>query len=184
MTTAAFIGHGLKTRGLPSPTAGWSRAMPTRAACGSFNANFRWLAETGLGITGIGNGQDTHQFLTIPGGVCIDSKWIGNVRTATESFQELKCFKFYGHYWVTHGGINYDVCYNNTFHATSEIIWTNLIAADPDVAGRGGLNAQSLYKLEKPIPAGDYLVKLPGTGPTAGRSGKSSRKHRSEALPR
>lgn len=67
-------------------------------ACASFNHNFKWLAENGLGITGMTNGQDYSQFLTMPGGVCIDSKWAGNVRTATQGFDQLKCFKFYQHY--------------------------------------------------------------------------------------
>lgn len=111
-------------------------------ACGSFNQNFKWLAEKGLGITGITNGQETGQFLTMPGSVCIDSKWVGNVRTSTKAFGSLRCFKFSGHYWVMHGGVNYDVCYDNTFHSVSEIIWTRLLQPDQSLVGKGGARSE------------------------------------------
>ncbi len=152
--------------GVGAANGGLVKGLINACACASFNHNFKWLAETGLGITGITNGQDTSQFLTVPGGVCIDSKWPGNVRTSTQGFQDFKCFKFYQHYWVVYGGLNYDVCYNNTFQSTDQIIWTKLIAPEPELARKAGLTNQELYKLAKTIPAFDYLVKLPGTGPT------------------
>jgi hypothetical protein len=136
----------------------------TAVACGSFNYNFKWLAENGLGIAGMGTNQDPAQFLTIPGAACIDSKWLGNVRTSTQGFDQLKCFKFSGHYWVTHGGVNYDVCYNNTFATTAEIIWTKLLAAAPNLVGKGGLGADQLFRLEKPLPAGDHLFMVQQNG--------------------
>ena len=150
--------------GAAAANGGLVKGAINAVACGSFNHNFKWLAENGLGITGITAGQDTSQFLTVPGGVCIDSKWVGNVRTSTKVFADMKCFKFSGHYWVVHGGINYDVCYNNTFISTTEIIWTKLLPAEPDLVGKGGLTANKLFKLEKPIPAGDYLVMVQQNG--------------------
>ena len=154
-----------QSAGNAAANGGLVRGVINAVACGSFNLNFRWLAENGLGITGITNGRDTSQFLTVPGGVCIDSKWVGNVRTATQGFADLKCFKFYGHYWVVHGGINYDVCYNNTFSTTAEIICTKLLQPEPNLAGKGGLAVNELFRLEKPLPAGDYLVKVQHQGP-------------------
>ena len=101
----------------------------------------------------------------MPGSVCIDSKWVGNVRTSTKAFGSLRCFKFSGHYWVMHGGVNYDVCYDNTFHSISEIIWTRLLQPDQSLVGKGGLGANQIYRLEKPLPEGDHLVMLQQNGP-------------------
>ena len=145
-------------------SGGLVKGATNAVACGAFNLNFKWLAENGLGITGITNGQDHSNFLTMPGGVCIDSKWVGNVRNATQGFDQLKCFKFSGHYWVVHGGTNYDVCFNNTFAATAQIMWTKLLAADPSLARKSGLGAQEIYRLEKPLPYGDHLVKVQQLG--------------------
>jgi len=64
-----------------------------------------------------------------------------------------------------HGGTNYDVCYNNTFTSTTEIIWSKLENPEPGLVGKGGLTMHDMYKLEKPLPAGDYLVKLQTQGP-------------------
>lgn len=155
-----------QSAGAAAANGGLVKGNINAVACGSFNQNFKWLAENALGIMGITNSQETDTFLTIPGATCIDSKWIGNVRTAKESFAQLKCFKFTGHYWVTHGGINYDVCYNNTFNDVSEIIWTKLsIVTDPKLAGKGGLLPNQLFKLEKPLPTGDYLAQIQQNGP-------------------
>ena len=144
---------------------GLVKGATSAVACGAFNWNFKWLAENGLGMTGMGTGQDTAQFITVPGGVCIDRKWKGNVRTTKQGFDQLKCFKFQGHYWVTHGGTNYDVCFNNTFGSTGEIIWTKLDAPDAKLLRKSGLPAGALYKLEKKIPAGDHLVMVDKNGP-------------------
>lgn len=144
---------------------GLVRGLINAVACGSFNYNFKWLMENGLNIAGMGTNQDPAQFLTMPGGVCIDSKWPGNVCTNKDATPQLKCFKFSGHYWVTHGGVNYDVCYNNTFASTAEIIWTKLLPPEPSLVGKGGLAANQIYKLEKPVPAGDYLVMTQQNGP-------------------
>ena len=143
---------------------GLVRGLINAVACGSFNYNFKWLAENGLGIAGMGTGQEPAQFLTMPGGVCIDSKWVGNVRSTTEGFPQLKCYKFAGHYWVTHGGVNYDVCYNNTFATTQEIIWTKLLPPDPALVGKGGLAGHQLFKLAKPVPAGDHIFMVQQNG--------------------
>lgn len=151
--------------GTAAANGGLVKGMISAVACGSFNQNFKWLAENGLGITGITNGQETGQFLTMPGVVPIDSKWIGNVRTNTKTFSDLRCFKFAGHYWVIHGGINYDVCYNNTFGTTAEIIWTKLLPPDTNMVGKGGLGQNQIYKLAKPLPEGDCLVMLQQQGP-------------------
>ncbi len=154
-----------QSAGSAAANGGLVKGQIQAVACGSFNQNFKWLAEKGLGITGITNGQETGQFLTMPGSVCIDSRWAGNVRTATKTFGALKCFKFSGHYWVMHGGVSYDVCYDNTFHAVSEIIWTRLLPPDQSLVGKGGLTANQLYRLEKPLPKGDHLVMLQQNGP-------------------
>lgn len=154
-----------QSAGGAAANGGLVRGMINAVACGSFNQNFKWLAEKGLGITGISNGQETGQFLTMPNSTCIDSKWVGNVRTATQGFDQFKCFKFAGHYWVVHNGVNYDVCYNDTFATPSEIIWTKLLPADPSVFSKSGLASNQVYKLDKPIPAGDHLVMLQQNGP-------------------
>ncbi len=161
---------------------GLVRGLINAVACGSFNYNFKWLAEHGLGIAGMGHGQEPAQFLTMPGGVCIDSKWVGNVRTTTEGFSQLKCFKFSGHYWVTHGGVNYDVCYNNTFGVTNEIIWSKLLPAEAKLVGKGGLAANQLYRLEKPIPAGDHLFMVQQNGANGWPSWQFATKAQIKAL--
>ena len=145
-------------------SGGLVKGATSAVACGAFNLNFKWLAENGLGVTGITNGQDTSNFLTMPGGVCIDSKWVGNVRNPTQGFDQLKCFKFSGHYWVVHGGMNYDVCFNNTFGTTAEIMWTKLKAPDQSLVGKGGIDPQGIFELEKPLPFGDHLVKVQQAG--------------------
>jgi len=154
-----------QSAGVAAANGGLVKGQIQAVACGSFNQNFKWLAEKGLGINGITNGQEPGQFLTMPGSVCIDSKWVGNVRTSTKTFGALKCFKFAGHYWVAYGGVNYDVCYDNTFHAVSEIIWTRLLPPDQSLVGKGGLTATQIYRLEKPLPEGDHLVMLQQNGP-------------------
>jgi hypothetical protein len=163
---------------------GLVKGLINAVACGSFNYNFKWLAENGLGIAGIGTGQEPAQFLTMPNSVCIDSKWVGNVRTATDGFPQLKCFKFSGHYWVTHGGVNYDVCYNNTFGSTADIIWSKLLPADPALIGRGGLAANQLYRLQKPLPGGDYLFMVQQNGANGWPSWQITTKANIQALRR
>jgi hypothetical protein len=155
-----------QSAGVAAADGGLVRGVINAVACGSFNRNFKWLAETGLGITGITSGSENSQFLTMPGSVGIDSRWVGNVRTSTQVFSDLKCFKFSGHYWVIHGGVHYDVCYNRTFANANEIIWTKLLRPDRQLLGKGGLREGDFYKLEKPVPKGDYLVKLPMQGPS------------------
>jgi hypothetical protein len=159
-------GHWTWTQnaGGAAANGGLVKSLISGVACGSFNHNFKWLAENALAITGITTGQETAQFLTMPESVGIDSKWVGNVRTATKIFTNLKCFKFSGHYWVMHGGVNYDVCYNNTFTTTSQIIWTKLRPAGQDVLKSGALQAHQVYKLEKPLPEGDHLVMVQQNG--------------------
>jgi hypothetical protein len=151
--------------GSAAANGGLVKGLINAVACGSFNQNFKWLAENALGVTGITNGQYTGAFLTMPGGVCIDSKWVGNVCTNTKTYSTLRCFKFTGLYWVVHGGVNYDVCYNNTFGTTTEIVWTNLLPPDPALRNKGGLSLNQMFKLEKPLPEGDYLVTLQQQGP-------------------
>jgi hypothetical protein len=143
---------------------GLVKGATSGVACGSFNANFRWLAENALGITGMSNGQEPAQFLTMPGGVPIDGKWKGNVCTGKQGFDQLRCFKFQGHYWVKHAGTNYDVCFNNTFGSAGEIIWTKLDTPDAALLKKSGLPAGSLYRLEKKLPAGDHLYMLSKNG--------------------
>jgi hypothetical protein len=147
-----------------SGNGGLVRGQAQSVACGAFNYNFKWLAENALGITGMGVGQDTSQFITMPGGVCIDAKWPGNVRTANKDFAQLKCFKFQGHYWVTYGGKNLDTCFNNTFGSTSQIIWSTLGSPDPQLLKKSGLRSDQLYKLEKKNAYGDHLVMLKQQG--------------------
>jgi len=149
------------------PTAangGLVKGLTNNCACGSFNLNFKWLAETLCGINGITQGQDTGQFLTVPGGVCIDSKWPGNV-CSDKAFAQLKVFKFHGHWWVVYGGVNYDTCFNNTFHAIQDIIWTKLLQADARLLAECHLPNNQLFKLEKPLPNADHLVQTQQFGP-------------------
>jgi hypothetical protein len=124
-------------------------------ACGSFNHNFKWLAENGLGINGITSRQYTGQFLTMPGGMGIDSKWVGNVRTSTEGFPQLKCFKFSGHYWVVHGGINYN-------HDGDHLGQTGKSRARPGWKGR--THHARHVQAGKTAPGG----RLPGEAPDPG----------------
>lgn len=144
---------------------GLVKGATSTAACGGFNWNFKWLAENALGIAGVGTGQDTAEFITMPGRVCIDSKWPGNVRTSSKSFAAFKCFKFHGHYWVTHSGTNYDVCFNNTFGGTGEIIWTKLDDPDQKLFKKSGLPSGSLFKLVNKLPIGDHLMMVDKNGP-------------------
>lgn len=145
---------------------GLMKGAAKAAACGTFNYNFKWLAEKALGITGFSDGKYTGQFITDPGSVCIDSKWVGNVCTKTGGYSDTKSFKFSGHWWVMHGGVNYDVCYNRTFGSVNDIIWTKLLPASPEVLKKTGRIAAEVLKLDKPLPAGNHLVmvKLQGYG--------------------
>jgi len=144
---------------------GLVKGLIAAVACGSFNQNFKWLAENGLGINGMGNGQETSNFITYPNKICIDSKWIGNVRTSKDSFQTMQCFKFTGHYWVTHGGINYDVCYNNTFTNVDEIVWTKLTQeSDVTLTNKANVMPNQLFKLDKPMPNGTHLIMIQQAG--------------------
>ncbi|MEZ5081935.1 MAG: hypothetical protein R2750_00520 [Bacteroidales bacterium] len=63
--------------------------------------------------------------------------------------------------------MNYDVCYNNTFTSTDEIIWAKLLQVDPAVIKHTKLNNKQVYKLSKPLPFGDYLVMVQQNGPNA-----------------
>jgi hypothetical protein len=126
----------------------------TSCACATFNANLRFLAERACGIAGITNQALNAQFLTIPGGVCIDSKWNGNVRTAAQGFDQLKSFKFATHYWLELAGRQYDVCYNNSF--VGDVAWTRLVPADAAALQDAGVPANQLYKLAKPLPSAEY----------------------------
>jgi hypothetical protein len=154
-----------QTSGPGAADGGLVKGVVSNCACASFNLNFKWLAEQCLGIQGITPNSYNRQFLTMPGRNCIDSKWAGNVRTATRAFEAVRCFKFSQHHWVSRGGVNYDVCYNDTFASTAEIIWTGLLPADPSVVKKSKLRPDQVYKLEKPLPEGDHLVMLQQYGP-------------------
>lgn len=136
----------------------------TNCACATFNGNLKKLAEA-CGLTGIQNETLTDQFLTVPGGVCIDSKWQGNVRTDRDGYHQFRSYKFAQHYWLSMGGMHYDVCYNNTFVNRDQIIWTHLDAADPTVLRDSGLQGNQVYKLRKPLPNYDYLLMTQQNGP-------------------
>ena len=129
-------------------------------ACGSFNANFRWLAETVLGITGFSQGQFIGQFITQPSSVCIDAKWVGNVCTTPGGYATTKSYKFKDHYWAVQGGTNYDVCFNHTFGSSSEIIWSKLSPAATPLLTKTGHASNEIFKLDKALPAGDHLVMI------------------------
>ncbi|MBP8241721.1 MAG: hypothetical protein KAX36_05070 [Thermoflexales bacterium] len=137
---------------------GMMKGATKAGACGAFNANFRWLAETVLSITGFSQGKFIGQFITQPGSVCIDSKWVGNVCTAPGGFSTTKSYKFKDHYWAVHGGTNYDVCYNHTFGNVSSIIWSKLEPASSEVLKKTGRASNEIYQLEKALPAGNHLV--------------------------
>ena len=146
---------------------GLVRGLTKTAACASFNHNFKWLATQGLGIEGFGQVDPPlfAQFLTHPGAACIDRKWVGNVCSSTDTFEQLKCWKFQGHYWVKHAEVNYDACYNKIFLDPSEIIWTKLLRPDAELMAKSGMNASQLYRLQRPVAAGDHLVQLQRSGP-------------------
>lgn len=139
---------------------GMMKGGTTSGACGAFNANFRWLAEHALQIMGWSNGQYIGQFMTQPSSVCIDAKWVGNVCQTKDGYATTKSYKFKDHYWQVHGGTNYDVCFNHTFGSASNIIWSTLSAAPKTVLDKSGWMAADLYKLDKPVPAGSYLLKV------------------------
>lgn len=154
-----------QSSGAAASDGGLVKGLVHSAACATFNQNFKWLAEKCLGIDNITSDSVQGNFLTMPGQDCIDAQWIGNVRTTRRPFLDLKCFKFNQHYWVKHGGINYDVCYNHTFVDSREIIWTKLVHADQVLVKKSGLRADQVYKLEKPLPEGDHLVMIQQNGP-------------------
>ncbi len=136
----------------------------TNCACATFNGNLKKLAEA-CGLTGIQNETLTSQFITVPGGECIDSKWHGNVRTDRDGYGQFRSYKFAQHYWLSMAGVHYDVCYNNTFYNSGQIIFTHLDAPDPDMARDSGLPVGQIYKLRKPLPQYDHIVMIQQTGP-------------------
>jgi hypothetical protein len=136
---------------------GLVKGLATNCACASFNGNLKYLAEA-CGIQGIQQETLTQQFLTVPGGECIDSKWKGNVRSATHGFDLFKCFKFAQHYWLSLGAQHFDVCYNKTFANQEQIIWSRLLPAEDRVLRQTGVPANQIYKLSKPLPSADYLI--------------------------
>ena len=166
----SFYDYGRKnftwTQSAPSSAAngGMMKGAAKNAACGTFNYNFKWLAENALGITGFSEGVYKGQFITEPGSVCIDSKWVGNVCTKPGGYSDTKAFKFSGHWWVKHGGINYDVCYNRTFGSVNDIIWTKLVPASSEVLKKTGFTKDEVWKLDKPLPAGNHLVMVTRQG--------------------
>ena len=139
---------------------GLLRGTATNCACATFNGNLKLLAEHACGIAGIANQTYTTQFLTVPGGVCIDSRWHGNVRTSRDGYPQFKCFKFSQHYWLQFGGLNYDVCYNNTFAAQQQIVFTTLTQMPVKETARYGRNQTTLYRLTRPLPSAAYLVQV------------------------
>jgi hypothetical protein len=139
---------------------------PAQAACGTFNQNFRWLAEKVLDITGWTQGEENSHFLTKSDIESIDKSWVGNVRTKDRELSLLKCFKFSKHYWVVHCGTNYDVCYNNNFNNSNDIIWSRLTSPDDKIAQAKGLTKPGqLFKLVKLISEGDYLKEVDHAAP-------------------
>ncbi|MEZ5356216.1 MAG: hypothetical protein R2762_26575 [Bryobacteraceae bacterium] len=143
---------------------GLVKGLATNCACASFNLNLKFLAEL-CGVNGIQQATLTQQFLTVPGGVCIDSKWKGNVRTATQGFDLFQSFKFAQHYWLTLNAMNYDVCYNSTFLNQEQIIWTRLLAPEDRVLRQAGVPVNQLYRLTKPLPSAEYLIQVQLSGP-------------------
>jgi len=138
---------------------GLLRGAAAKCACATFNDNLKFLAEKICGVTGIGRGDINEHFLTVPGGVCIDSGWHGNVRTDKQTFDQLRCFKFSTHYWLTLGGANYDACFNKVFHSRADIIWTTLLI-DMAMAKKCRLDTDKVRKLAKPLPAYQYIVQM------------------------
>ena len=134
-------------------------------ACATFNANLKWLATTVCGIPGMATPSPSRvgQFLTVPGAAAIDSGWRGNVRTATQGFDQFKCFKFSSHYWLGLGGQQFDVCFDKVF--VGDVAWTALDAADPGALRDAGVPANQLFKLAKPLPSADYLIMIAMFGP-------------------
>ena len=145
-------------------TGGLLTGAATSAACAAFNGNLKRLAEA-CGITGIRLESFMEQFITVPGGQSIDSKWVGNVRTDREGFGQFRSYKFREHYWLSLGGMHYDVCYNNTFHTTEQIVFSRLDQAEPQLLRETGMEANKIYKLRKPLPQYDYLVMVQQVGP-------------------
>jgi len=138
---------------------GLLRGAAAKCACATFNDNLKFLAEKICGVTGIGRGEINEHFLTVPGGVCIDGSWHGNVRSDKLTFDQMRCFKFSTHYWLTLGGVNYDACFNKVFHSRSQVQWTTLLPDIP-MAQKCRLDTNKLRKLAQPLPAYQYVVQI------------------------
>ena len=133
-------------------------------ACATYNDNLKFLAERIGGVAGIARADLNEHFITVPGGVCIDSSWTGNVRTTTLGYTQFKCFKFATHYWLTLAGANYDACFNNVFADRENIIFTRLQLVPPPISARFGLNQSTIRQLAKPLPYAKYIVEVQAGG--------------------
>jgi len=155
----------------------WSQSSPSAAgsggllkggarncACATFNLNLKKLAQA-CGLENINMERLEKQFITIPGGVCIDSNWPGNVKSDRDDYSKFRAFKFQSHYWLSYMGTQYDVCYNSTFQSRAQIVWTNLLPAAPQVLQRASMPSNKLYRLEKPLPAYNHLIMENQNGP-------------------
>jgi hypothetical protein len=142
-----------QSSGGAAANGGLAKGTATTAACGTFNGNLMWLAEHALGIEGIKYGKCPDQFITIAGDG-IDSKWDGNVECDRRL---LPMYKFHGHYWVKHGGNNFDACFNRTFGSSDDIISTKLSRVDKELLDETGLAYDELYKLDAPIKGKTHL---------------------------
>jgi hypothetical protein len=147
-------------------SGGLVKGQASHCACATFNDNLKFLAERVCGVNGIYRQDLNERFLTVPGGVCIDRNWTGNVRTTSQNYAQMKCFMFSTHYWLELNGRHYDACYNNTFTNREQIIWTRT-QRDQAAERLSGLNAGDVYKLRKPLPSAQYVVQelRGGAGP-------------------
>jgi hypothetical protein len=131
----AFYGYGRlhfrwEQSGSPMAAApGLLKGAATGCACSTFARNLRWLAVTICDIHDLEIELPSYEkpFLTTPYSDCIDSHWLGNVRTKGQDFATYKCFKFTSHYWLKHGTEHYDVCFNKVCTNEAEIVATKLV---------------------------------------------------------
>lgn len=143
-----------------SANGGLVRGNAQNCACSTFNGNLKLLAEQGCGIAGIQSQSHVGHFITLPGGISIDSAWPGNVKLRDQNYGQLKCYKFSSHYWLSLHGVHYDVCFNRTFASVENIIWSQLAQTAPNEAARYHQTPPTLWRLTKPLPTATHLVQV------------------------
>lgn len=126
-------------------------AALTACACGTFNADFRWLATTILGIQNVVGADLQSQFITAPGSIGIDSGWPGNVYTDAQGIAVLRCYKFQSHFWNVYNGRGYDACFNRTFF-NHDFVYVYLDPSTPAQQQTAHRQGNALLTLRNAVP--------------------------------